>query len=422
MNKGIKLREYVHKILYDIYKYNKSIDSSFIKYKIGKLEKRDINFINNLCLNSMRYFLHSKKIIFIYAKKNPGLHERLLLCSAITQLVFLNFKDYAVTNTTVELAKKMRKSHSFINAILKKISKDKRKLSKIKVEYSELPLWFKKNTNEFTGDQKKLFVNEFYKEPNLHLVFKEEKFLSSFEESIIKTSKNSGFVKTNKRIDEISSFNDGNWWVQDYSSSLPLNNIEENIIKNLNIDLCAAPGGKSFQILSRKKDIVLNDVSKKRIKILKENLKRLHFEPKIINYDFKKLEEMTKYDFIIIDAPCSAIGTIRKNPEILFREDGPNFSNLIKIQKTIIEKASKILNVNGIILYMVCSFLKIETVNQIENFLKKNKKFIIYNFPTNNKYLDSSNVIKNNQMLTLPTKIKGLNIDGYFAVYLKKVK
>ena len=110
-----------------------------------------------------------------------------------------------------------------------------------------------------------------------------------------------------------------------FSSSYPLINIDEKIINNENLDVCAAPGGKSFQILSRGKKITLNDKSLSKIEILKKNLSRLNYKAHIINYDYKKLNKTQKYDFIILDAPCSSVGTIRKNPEIFYRKNEPDF-------------------------------------------------------------------------------------------------
>ena len=81
--------------------------------------------------------------------------------------------------------------------------------------------------------------------------------------------------------------------------------------------------------IKKLKSYILNDKSKRRIQILKSNLNRLKFNPKILNKDFIKFDKNEKFDFIIIDAPCSAIGTIRKNPEIFFKSKGPNFKKLI---------------------------------------------------------------------------------------------
>ena len=138
--------------------------------------------------------------------------------------------------------------------------------------------------------------------------------------------------------------------------------------------------------------------------------------------DFTKFDENEKYDFIIIDAPCSAVGTIRKNPEIFFKSIGPNFKELDNLQKNMLNKASNILNTNGLILYMVCSFLKNETENQINNFLNKRDDFKLCEFHLLNQKTEYSKLIHNKFMLTLPNTILKYNIDGYFAAYLKKIR
>ena len=111
---------------------------------------------------------------------------------------------------------------------------------------------------------------------------------------------------------DIYSYKDGNWWVQDFSSSLPINSIDESLLSKRNLDMCAAPGGKSFQIMSKNKEITMNDVSKKRLQILKTNIKRLGFNSNILNQNFTNLKSNHKYDFIVLDAPCSSVGTIER--------------------------------------------------------------------------------------------------------------
>ena len=86
-----------------------------------------------------------------------------------------------------------------------------------------------------------------------------------------------------------------------------------------------------------------------------------------------------KYDVIIIDAPCSAVGTIRRNPEIFFKNKSPNFDKLLSLQENMLKKASFLLNTNGYIIYMTCSFLQIETIKQVEKFLELNNNFMISN-------------------------------------------
>ena len=422
MIKGEKVRFDVHNILYSIFKLNKNLKDPYIKRIIDEHKQEDISFINNVTLNSMRYHIHINKIINEFTSKRIRDHEKILFISAITQIVFLDFRDYAVINCSVEIAKKLKIYHGFINACLKKISKNKERLIKTRIQFNDLPNWFKKETKLLTNLEKKRFVENFNKEPDIHLVFKDKKSLRIFEEKIFATSDSSGFLLIKKDIKEIKSFIEGNWWIQDYSSFFPLHNLPIKDTNKKFLDVCSAPGGKAFQILSRKFNVVLNDKSIQRTKILKSNLKRLNFDTKIINQDFTKFKDDTKYDCIIIDAPCSAIGTIRRNPEIFFKNKKPDFFKLDLIQKKMLEKASLLLNIEGLILYMVCSFLKRETEDQINSFLKANDNFKLYNFELKNSNEEYSKLIKNNVMITLPNIIHNHNIDGYFAAYLKKIR
>ncbi len=420
MNKGIKLRQKIHNILYDIHVNNNTIDNSYIKFKVYNLETRDKAFINNVCLNTMRYFFHTKKIISMYVKKKANLNERFILHSGITQILYLDFKDYAVVNSSVELAKKMNIFHGFINAVLKKIISNKESLKKISITYEDLPNWFREKTKNFSKLEKYNFTKCFYEKPNLHLVFKSKKELLSFEEKIIPTSDKSGFLAKADKVEEIKSYKKGDWWVQDFSSFLPLNLLDMELKNKSCIDLCSAPGGKSFQILSKTNNVVLNDKNKSRISLLNENLNRLKYKAKVINNDARNLNENTKYDLVILDAPCSAMGTIRKNPEIFFRRKNPDFNYLNNIQWDMLNKAKNIVKNKGLILYMVCSFLKIETIDIISNFIEINKNFTLTRFNMNKDNFDYNNFVENDLMMTLPSKINGYNIDGYFAAYLKK--
>ena len=422
MMKGLKIRFEIHNILFSIYKFNKTLNYSSIQKQVSKQKKEDISFLYNVTLNSMRLHIHCLKIIDKFIKKKLRDQEKILLISGITQIVFLNFKEYAVINCSVEIAKKLKLYPGLINSTLKKIAKSKNDLKKIKIKFSDLPLWFQKKTSFLSEYDKKKFLENFHKEPDIHIVFKDEKKLKEFENKLLKTSKISGFLIDEKNFQNLNSFINGDWWVQDFSSFLPIYNFEEINRNEIFLDACAAPGGKSFQILSKKSNVTLNDKNKNRIQTLKSNLKRLRFRAEILNKDFIQFDNNKKYDVIIIDAPCSAIGTIRRNPEIFFKNKGPDFKQLLSLQENMLEKASCLLNMNGFIIYMTCSFLKIETFDQVEKFLKLNNNFLSVDFKLKENKSDYSKLIQNNFMITIPNIIFNYNIDGYFAAFLKKIK
>ena len=420
MNISTKTRYVIFQILVEIFKKNKNFETVFNQKVIGQnFSQKDISFVNNVCLNSMRKSMHCKLILNKFIQSKINTNETILLSSAIVQIIYLRIKPYAVVNETVNVAKKVKIFSGFVNAVLKNIIKNVDEVNKIQISLNDFPKWFLKQINltkNFNADK---FIKTFDDQPSLHLVFKSREDLDNFKEPKIKTSTNSIFIKTKKKVTGIQNFNKGEWWVQDFSSMLPL--AISNKIENLNIlDMCAAPGGKAFQVLFKNK-VILNDINVKRISRLKKNLIRLKLNPEIKNLNALNLDENYKFDMVILDAPCSSIGTIRKHPEIFFKSSGPDMESLVQLQKNLLQKASQLINNKGKIVYMVCSFFYSETVEIIESFLKKNKNFTIEKYTPNKEFSDIKYLIsEEGYFLTIPTKYKNFNIDGFFSVQLIK--
>ena len=128
------------------------------------------------------------------------------------------------------------------------------------------------------------------------------------------------------------------------------------------------------------------------------------------------MPEEETFDVIILDSPCSGVGTLRRNPEILFKKKPPNLTLLTKIQRDLINKAAKLLNKNGILIYMVCSFLYDETKGIKNTFLNENKNFSQYKFN-----LKLGNKFKNfldddGDIFCTPSEYKEYMIDGFYSV------
>ena len=118
-----------------------------------------------------------------------------------------------------------------------------------------------------------------------------------------------------------------------------------------------------------------------------------------------------------MDAPCSAIGTIRRNPEIFYKNKAPNINELFILQRKLLQKASLLVNQNGVLLYMVCSFFYKETLEQMKYFLSKNKNFSILKFDKIEKYAEMNTFIDSKGYILIPpTTYKSFFIDGFFGV------
>ena len=424
MKKGIKSRLIIHQILKKL--RNSNIGFETIVSKISKkenLNKSDYKMIQNVTLNAMRYETVISEIIKKNSKKvDHNDNTYYLLLSGITQLIILNFKPYAVINSTVELSKikNMRSSSSFVNAILRKINKTY-KNKEFFDNFSKLPLWFKKRVKEWDTKTQKKFLTTIKKEPSLHLVFKKKENLIKINIPYDKTSECSIAPKGISEIKNIPGYDEGLWWVQDYAAMLPILSLK-NLKDKKVADLCAAPGGKTFQVLSKTSEIDSFDKNEVKLELFKKNLTRLKFS-KNCNIQIKNVLEQkinAKYDLVILDAPCSALGTIRRNPEIFFRKNAPDFDNIEQIQYRLLNKARDIIKPNGQILYMVCSFLKNECENQIYKFLKRNNNFSLMSFENDISkgypFFDDKVFMR-----IIPTSIKNnIMIDGFFAAILKK--
>jgi len=162
------------------------------------------------------------------------------------------------------------------------------------------------------------------------------------------------------------------WWVQDVSASIPgellINSDKMNIV-----DLCSAPGGKTAQLASSGKKVISVDINQKRVEHLKENMKRLDLQTNVVIADGTLWEPNCDIDAVLLDAPCSATGTIRRHPDILKNRTKENLNNYIEIQSKLIKQSLSWLNKNGILIYSVCSLQKEEGENQIYSILNNFK-------------------------------------------------
>ena len=415
MKKSVKIRKIIFEILYDIHRKSINFEESFSFFtKNIMLNDQERSMIYNVVLNSMRSNFFISNILNKYLRKRTSFKIRTLMLSAITQILFLDFKSYAVTNDTVEVAKIKKLNPGLVNSLLKNISSDSGVINKQDVDLLSIPSWFieKIDNNRINLDS---FLSDISREPSLHIVFKNKKYLENFNQYIVKTTEMSAFIKNETKIKEINDFNKGHWWVQDFSSMLPIYLSSEFTNKKI-LDMCSAPGGKAFQVLSQGNEVTLNDLSKKRINVLKNNLKRLNFNNNISNIDALDISEKKLYDVVILDSPCSGIGTIRRNPEIFFKKKSPNFIDLKRIQEKLIVKASKLIKKNGFLIYMVCSFFFEETKAIKKKFLLENQNFSQHKFKLNkhnelNKFIDSDG-----DFAAVPSQFSNHMIDGFYAV------
>ena len=143
MRKSVKVRVLIFDILNEIHQKNINFDDSFLNFTQNlKLDERDRSMIYNIVLNSIRYNFFISDVLNNFLQKKTSLRIRILLLSAITQILYLDFKNYAVTNDTVDVAKIKKLNPGLVNSLLKNIIKNKKTINKKKFSESSVPSWF----------------------------------------------------------------------------------------------------------------------------------------------------------------------------------------------------------------------------------------------------------------------------------------
>jgi len=156
------------------------------------------------------------------------------------------------------------------------------------------------------------------------------------------------------QVESLADYKAGAWWVQDLAASLPARLLGKGEGRSA-LDLCAAPGGKTMQLASAGWKVTALDLSKRRLDLLKDNLKRTGLKASPVRADALTWEPKHRFDAILIDAPCTATGTCRRHPDVLHRIGKGQIAEMVELQRALVARAAGWLNPGGVLVYAVCS-------------------------------------------------------------------
>jgi 16S rRNA (cytosine967-C5)-methyltransferase len=176
-------------------------------------------------------------------------------------------------------------------------------------------------------------------------------------------------------VAELPGFEQGGWWVQDLAASLPARLIPSAATAVL--DLCAAPGGKTMQLAAAGHEVTSVDSSQSRLARLRENLDRTNLAAELVAADALGWTPGRQFDAILLDAPCSATGTFRRHPEVLYRARPRIIAEGSELQGKLLDKAAQWLKPGGALVYSVCSLEPQEGEEVLSAFLKRTPAFSV---------------------------------------------
>ncbi|MFL6776613.1 MAG: RsmB/NOP family class I SAM-dependent RNA methyltransferase [Sphingomicrobium sp.] len=206
--------------------------------------------------------------------------------------------------------------------------------------------------------------------PPLDLTFANDDEAQAFAKANDGISRAPTHVRLDSRaVTDLPGFVEGRWWVQDLAASLParLIGVESRDV----LDLCAAPGGKSMQLAAAGHRVTSVDASASRLGRLRENLQRTHLHAELVEADALKWEPGREFDAILLDAPCSATGTFRRHPEVLYRARPRVIAQSAELQARLLDRAARWLKPGGALVYSVCSLEPEEGEDVIRAFLAR---------------------------------------------------
>ena len=278
--------------------------------------------------------------------------------------------DHGVVNAAVTMVGKIpRAQHlkGLANAVLRKVAKDG-PLRWTELPASRMPGWLRKPLSRAYG---KLTINAMeavYDKPTpLDITVKSdpETWAGKLDAEILPTG--SLRLASAGQVTALAGFDEGAWWVQDAAAAIPAQILAPADAETV-LDLCAAPGGKTMQLSAMGANVTAVDVSKSRMARVQENLSRVGLKADVQVADALTLEG--EFDAILLDAPCSATGTIRRHPDLPHAKDGSEFGELIDLQARILDHAWTLLKPGGRLVFCTCSLLPDEGECQIEDLLE----------------------------------------------------
>lgn len=308
---------------------------------------------------------------------SPPVLENILRLG-VAQLVFMNVADHAAVNTSVQLveAEGHARLKGFVNAVLRKIAHNWQDwTARQDVPRLNTPDWLLKLWIQDYGLKTAIDIAMAnLEEAPLDVTVKKGELVPEWSDALQGQILPTGSLRLHnaKMIPDLPGFGDGMWWVQDAAAAIParlFGNLQGKVV----YDLCAAPGGKTAQLASLGAQVVAVDRSAKRLQRLQENMRRLRLSDRVSTEvaDAAVWKPRQKADYILLDAPCTATGTIRRHPDVAWLKTASDVRSLSELQERILNNALDMLNPGGVLIYCTCSLQKDEGERQIEAVLQQ---------------------------------------------------
>jgi 16S rRNA (cytosine967-C5)-methyltransferase len=374
---GLPARRSAHHLLMQITTEGRLMAELIGGGALARLENDDRARAQRLASEALRGLDRADRMLKPYLKKTPPDHVMNALRLGVIELCS-GEAAHGVVNAYVEIVARNKRTQSMkglTNAVLRKIA-DEGPSGWTKRAVPLTPGWLRQplvaawGREAVTGMEAAHFAGA-----PLDLSVKTDPAIVA--DLLGGTVLPTGSVRLNNagQVSTLKGYTEGDWWVQDAAAAIPVKLLGD--VKGLKVlDLCAAPGGKAMQLAALGADVTALDISEKRMERIGENLSRVGLKADCVVSDAFAFEK-GGYDAILLDAPCSATGTIRRHPDLPYAKDGSEFGPLIDQQEAMIDHALTLLKPGGRLVFCTCSLLPDEGEVQAEEALVRHPNLTI---------------------------------------------
>ena len=400
--------------------------------RVAELDPRDRALTRSIATVSLRRLGTIRTALARFLEK--GLPRKAVglewtLIAGAAQILFLDVPDHAAVDLAVHATRRDQRTAPFaslVNAVLRNIARAKDELVDPADPFADTPAWLAARWRKTFGDETAAAIALAHRrEPTLDVTVKSDPqgWAEKLEGFVLPTG--SVRVLAHTPVTELAGYADGAWWVQDIAAAIParLLGVEPGMRV---LDLCAAPGGKTAQLAHAGAQVVALDRAAERMKRVSANLERLHLTADLTVGDALTYEG-APFDAILLDAPCSSTGTIRRNPDVAWTKRASDVAALSKMQYRMIDHALELLRPGGRLVYCTCSLEPEEGEGQIAALLRRNPDVVRIPITASEIGGMEECVSPAGDLRTLPSHLENADprragIDGFFAARIERRK
>ena len=398
------------------------LDEAMERAPFNQLELRDRALARMIAMTLLRRLGAIDRRLAPRLRKAPPEPVMMLLRLGATQALYMETPVFAAVDTTVRLADRDKATRAFmglINAVLRGLLRDRAEQSD-DVE-ALAPAWlFARWRAAYGAEAARSIAAQIAEEPATDLSVRQFSDVEALSMALGAETLPGGTLRVRQRGDVAGweGYSDGRWWVQDAAAAIPARLLGVGTGETV-LDACAAPGGKTLQFAAAGARVTALDRSGPRLRRLSQALERTGLVAEVVVAELSAWADQRRFDAVLLDAPCSATGTFRRHPDVLWGSRPGDIAKLAEVQARLLDAAAARVAVGGRLVYCVCSLEPEEGEAQVEGFLNRHPDFQVSPIAAGEDGAPEGSVTASGLLRILPPQRPG-GLDGFFAARLSR--